>query len=224
MPTRGEGYQRAVGKEELALRVAEDFFRTVLGLEPLRINDRDENYTLGDFRFRGGTVECKGQPIDPDRYRQNFVEVFEAPDNKRGYHLAGFDQVAGYLGATSAELEGMMVAERRADYGGGSGPLGRIEHVSVSITSMTNSLYVVYVNSGAGHLYLYSSRELVALIANRVRAGGLMRGLGDSNDDTFAVMVPLPDYRWKRTEGEWHWTGAGEEEPAIESVRNQLSP
>ncbi|MDZ4179909.1 MAG: hypothetical protein U1E29_11880 [Coriobacteriia bacterium] len=204
------------------MQVADDFFQQVMGLAQERITDREENYRFGDLRFPGGTVECKGQPIDPAKYPQNFVEVFEAPGNLQEYHLGGFEQVAEYLGADPAEFENVMVAERRSGYGGGEAQLGWFDHVSVSIASMVGSEYVVYVNSRAGHLYLYVSDDLIQLIADEVMAGGLMRGAGMSNDDTFAVKIPLSRMRWRRGDGIWAWTGDDGLEAAVSDVRTVL--
>ena len=59
--TRAEGYRRSAGKEEPALRLAEQFLHDVFGVDVERIVDRDENYHQGDLRLRssGATVEVK---------------------------------------------------------------------------------------------------------------------------------------------------------------------
>jgi hypothetical protein len=90
--TRSEGYRRGVPKEEAALQVVESFFERELSVRLERITNREENYRQGDFRVNGSkaTIECKRQPIDPVRYPQNFVEVFETTSNPR--HEGGSDE------------------------------------------------------------------------------------------------------------------------------------
>lgn len=221
MVSRSEGYRRSAGKEALALDVAGLFFGTVVGAHLEVIADRDANNTLGDFRASSGaTIECKSQPIDPIKYPQNFVEVFETTQNDQ--HRSGLAAVADLLGMTVDELADVpvwMSKQRRTV------SLGRPERVSVSIRSISAAAATVYVNPlmGGRHVYVYERDELMTAIKNAV-SHGLIRGAGNSNEDTFAVRVPLADRRWSRGDDfVWHWHGVGVELDAIESLRTRLS-
>jgi hypothetical protein len=218
--SRSEGYRRSAGKEALALEVASLFFGTVVGARLEVIADKDANYSLGDFRASSGeTIECKSQPIDPIKYPQNFVEVFETTHNDQ--HRGGLADVAELLGMNVDQLADVpvwMSKQRRTV------PLGQPERVSVSIRSISASAATVYVNPlmGGRHLYVYDRDELMAAIKKAV-AQGLIRGAGNSNEDTFAVKIPLADCRWSRgADFVWHWHGVGVELDAIESLRSRL--
>jgi len=219
MVTRRTGYRLSVGKEEPALAAAEEFFERVVGVRVEHITDAQENYEFGDFRAPSGvTIECKGQPIDPAKYKQNFVEIFEVTENER--HRSGLTEVAGLLGLDSAQVERIPV---RIKGRGVPTPLGRPDFVSVSIRSMTTSGWTIYVNVKGGHIYLYGRNELMDHLRSAVPAG-LARGAGMSNEDTFAIFIPLADRRWNRDlDGSWKWTGNGSESRAVDSVRSSLS-
>lgn len=201
--SRSDGYRLSIGKEELALDAFSAFWLDQGGSPLERITEAEENYLFGDFRIGASTtIEVKGQPIDPYRYSQNFVEVFELTNNPR--HVNGFTQLAQYLQVSEKVLSCIPVRTSN----GTTVPLGYQKHVSVSITSMTSARWIAYVNvaDGGTHLYLYESKELVDHIRRAVRKG-FIRGAGNSNDDTFAVFVPLPKHRWERREGLWSYEG-----------------
>jgi hypothetical protein len=219
MVTRRTGYRLSAGKEELALVAAEAFFEQVIGVRVERITDAQENYELGDFRAPSGvTIECKGQPINPSKYNQlNFVEIFEVTENER--HRGGLAIVAELLGFDLIDVERIPV---RMNGRGTPRLLGRPDFVSVSIKSMTTSGWTIYVNSKGGHVYLYERDEMMDLLKAAVPTG-LARGAGMSNEDTFAVFIPLADRRWSRDpQGLWNWTGSGDEAQAVTSVRESL--
>ena len=50
---------------------------------------------------------------------------------------------------------------------------------------------------------------------------GFVRGAGRSNEDTFAVFVPLPRLRWQRHDGNWEFRGDSQAESA-EAARTLL--
>jgi hypothetical protein len=221
MVTRSEGYRRSAGKEGIALEVAGLFFGKVVGTRLETIADKDENYMLGDFRApSGATIECKSQPIDPIKYPLNFVEVFETTHNDE--HSGGFATVADLLEMSEDELAAVpvwMPKQRR------SVRLGRPERVSVSICSIAGSAATIYVNPlmGGRHVYVYRRDELITAVKKAV-GQGLVRGAGNSNEDTFAVKVPLAGWRWSRGDDfVWHWQGVGVETDAVESLREQLA-
>lgn len=91
---------------------------------------------------------------------------------------------------------------------------------------MFGSAFTVYVNpgaSGVGYIYLYSSDEIVGAIRDAVERGGLRRGMGQSNDDTFAVLVPLANFRWSARAGQpWQYVGDGTETAALAALRTAL--
>ncbi|MEY4364745.1 MAG: hypothetical protein RLZZ305_89 [Actinomycetota bacterium] len=207
MVTRNEGYRRGAGKEQMSLAVLRGFLQEKIGCAGEEISGPDDNYRSGDLVFPSGrTVECKGQPIDPDRYSQNFVEVFEQTSNDR--HLGGFARVAELLDITTAELARASVRFR-----GRSVHVGEPDRVSVSITSIAAASFTAYVNhtDGGKHIYVYERDELMSHIRSGVRKG-MVRGAGNSNEDTFAVFVPLARMRWTRRDGKWV-PGGEEKEP-----------
>jgi hypothetical protein len=220
MVSRSEGYRRGASKEGLALEVFAAFAMRKLRVRLLQISDAEENYRYGDFRSpSGATVECKGQPIDPQRYPLNFVEVFEVTGNDR--HRGGFEDLADLLAMRPEQLADVQVEDRtmRSTY-----PLGCPDRVSVSIRSIAQSQYTAYVNyqDGGRHIYLYSRDELMHHILSECRRG-FLRGAGRSNEDTFAVKVPLAEARWWRTQGNyWEFGGHGREAGFIRDVQAVL--
>jgi hypothetical protein len=217
--SRAEGYRRAAGKERLALAVVAEFFRVVIGVEFEVIADQDENYRLGDFRSAAGvTMECKGQPIDPFRYRQNFVEVFEKTD--RPDHAQGFSEAAHLLGLTPQQLAEVRVTQRD----GTKVTLDRLPCLSASVHSLFTAPLTTYVNyqNGGKWIYLYDRQELTSHIKKAVRRG-LRRGIGNSNEDTFSVFVPISSKRWQRVNGAWQWVGGGTSERAVAHLRAVLN-
>jgi hypothetical protein len=218
--SRSEGYRRGAGKERLALDIAAEFFGGGIGIELIEIDDPDENYLLGDWRSPSGeTIECKGQPIDPTRYPLNFVEIFEVTENPR--HRGGFEDLAELLGIPPTLLEEVTVTlpDRSA------ARLGRPPYVSISVRSIYRSAFTVYVNylDGGRWIYVYERGELTDRIAAAVRRGGLLRGAGKSNEDTFAVKLPIPRARWRRSaDFGWTWTGEGSEVDATSMLEQVL--
>lgn len=220
MVSRNEGYRRGAGKEAVAISILREFLRETAGNPGTVIDDPDENYLHGDLRFSPAvTLECKGQPIDPDRYPQNFVEVFETTRNPR--HSGGFAGVAGLLGLDEAALAAVTVRT-----GATTSALGVLPFVSTSITSIASSALTAYVNynDGGRHIYLYRRDEILGHLRRAVVGNGLVRGAGNSNEDTFAVFVPLPSMRWARRNGAWVATGETEERVARGVLADLLGP
>jgi hypothetical protein len=218
--TREEGYRRSRGKEQLGLAATRSFF-SQHGIEVTHITDADENFRHGDFRLpRGTTVEVKSQPIDPARYSQNFVEVMENTTAlERPHHADGFERTAALLEMSPEELARIRVRGPRDGWGG---PMGRLKYVSASLTSIAGSVATVYVNPEGGHLYLYSSGRLLRHVRCSARRG-LYLGMGMSNQDSFAVFVPVPDARWTRRNSVWLFSGTGDEAPILAAFRKLTS-
>jgi hypothetical protein len=202
--SRPEGYRLARGKEDVSLDVFRGFLMTEFGLDPAPIEGAEDNYRFGDFRLDASTtIEVKGQPIDPYRYEQNFVEIFEVTHNPM--HADGFSQLASHLQMSPKVLSCVSVRDVRAAT---RAPLGHQKRVSVSITSMTAARWTAYVNAldGGTHIYLYDQAELLGHIRRGVRRG-FVRGAGNSNEDTFGMFIPVPVNRWERRDGDWIYTG-----------------
>ena len=217
MVTRNEGYGRGAGKEELALAALRGFLKEKIGHHGDEITGYQDNYRLGDLSFPTGvTVECKGQPVDPARYPQNFVEVFEVTRND--LHLGGLARTAELLGMSAEDLTRTRVRAR-----GATGVVGNQQRVSVSISSIATAGFTAYVNymDGGRHIYVYERDELMGHIRTAARQG-FVRGAGNSNEDTFAVFVPLPAMRWARDGGRWVASGTGREDAALDLLRRTL--
>lgn len=217
MVSRSEGYRRAAGKEALALGCLRQLLQAKVGASGQEIAGYENNYRYGDLRFATGrTIECKGQPIDPDRYPNNFVEVFELTANSE--HEGGLERLASLLSMSMQELQQASVRFR-----GSKSSVGNPKLVSVSITSIASSAFTAYVNysSGGRHIYLYERDEIVQHI-RRASRRGFVRGAGNSNEDTFAVFVPIAEMRWKRSVTAWDWSGDGAEADAVGRLRTVL--
>ena len=218
--SRSEGYRRGAGKEEDGLRVTEEFFRSVVEISLERIDDPQENYEQGDFRSpNGGTLECKRQPIG--RYPRNFIEVCERTSGRNAAHLTGFEDLASVLAIDFGDLMQVGVNER-----GVRSAFGRPTAISVSVTSLLRAAYWVYVNPASSQrfLYIYRSRDLLDLVRKAVKADGLELGKGNSNDDTYAVLVPNPAWRWtSKHDADWRFSGEGSETTALHALRTSLA-
>lgn len=222
--SRAEGYRLGAPKEEAALACAEDFLARLLGLPPeavVRVEGAEANYLTGDLRLpSGATLEVKSQPIDPVKYAMNFVEVAEVTASRR--HADGFGVLASLLAVDVARVGLVSVVDYRSSPPS-SAPLGTPEFLSVSIRSMHHAVATIYVNPGAGHLYLYRRDEIVGLVQDDVLRHGLRRGQGRSNDATLAVMVRLPRWVfWRSAGGLWHYRGAGRATQELGMIRSVL--
>lgn len=223
--SRSDGYRRAQGKEEGGLAAAEHFFTSSIGVEMSRITGAQANYVRGDLESPAGvSVECKRQPIDPAKYKQNFVEVCEATTNPR--HVGGLQTLSEVLNVEPDRLGRVRWKLAKSSH---TGLLGNELHLSVSISTFRTAALVLYVNPtpGSGHIYVYDSDELLTLIRRRALTEGLVRGAGMSNVDTFAVFVPLPALRWTAvgTSTEirrWIFTGQGDGEASASHLRDKL--
>jgi hypothetical protein len=187
------------------------------------VTGADDNYRLGDFKVTSGrSIECKGQPIDPGRYPLNFVEVFEATVSTS--HALGFARVAELLAIPVEDLANAPIDDRRKTWPK-QRHLGQPPHVSVSIESIVASALTVYVNylDDGKHIYVYDSNDLTEMIRRAVRAVGFKRGMGQSNQDTFAVQVPIPESRWSRDSDRWEFSGPGDERQSLEHIHTELA-
>lgn len=219
--TRSEGYRRGAPKEAEGINVSEDFLNRLLGLEAgaiTRIDGADDNYRYGDLRLPNGkTLEVKRQPINPERYPMNFVEVGELTFNPR--HYGGATSLAHLLNIDTETLAKTMVKDFRSE-GHPSSPFGRPDHISVSLTSIAGSQATIYVNPDQGHLYIYRRDEIIDHVRRSVLNSNLRRGQGNSNDDGLAVLIPLPRWRFsKDKQGMWRFTGVGQ---SAEAEKNAL--
>lgn len=214
---RNEGYRKSAGKEQLSIAVLQEFFQDKLGHRGSLIDGQEDNYRLGDLRFpRGATIECKGQPIDPVRYKQNFVELFEATRND--LHLGGLQRFADLLHLNVSE-----VSRAKVRFRGSTTEVGELPRVSVSITSMVSAAFTAYVNyiSGGQHIYVYERNEILSHIRTGF-SGGLVRGAGNSNEDTYAVFIPLAEMRWSRVREGWAASGSEPESAALSRFADAL--
>ncbi len=195
--SRSEGYRLGVPKEAAGIEMARDYFASTWGAGVMEILGAEDNYRQGDLRL-SLTVEVKRQPIDPERYERNFVEVFEETDNPR--HEGGLDELAQLLGMPVAALERATVRDHRDQT---TKWLGKLPRVSVSVRSMMTAAFTVYVNPENGWLALYTRSELLNLLRHAIWEQGFVRGAGRSNADTFAVYVPYPLCLRRLVEGRW---------------------
>lgn len=221
--SRSDGYRYGRGKGEAGVQVVQGFLRTELDVPTDEITGREDNYRSGDLRAPSGqTLEVKRQDIDPRRYPQNFIEVFELTSGANPDHAAGFQTLAQLLDLGTDRLSQVTVHDRRAR---ARGPLGEPPAVSVSIQSIVGSSFTAYVNPGTrgpAHLYLYDVAEIVAYI-RRVAPRGFDRGLGRANNDTCSVFVPLAANRWSaETDGPWVYTGDRDEAIEVARIRGEL--
>ena len=220
MVSRSEGYQNAAGVEKIALDAFRLFAASALNWSLTDIYDAERNYLEGDFEIKSGfTIECKGQPIDPVRYPKNFVELFEVTRNPR--HEGGLEVVAKLLGLSNEDLQSLRVYNAKTKK---SGMVGKEPLVSVSIRSIWKAAFSGYINyeRGGRHVYLYSGAEIQDHIRAAVKEG-LVRGAGRSNEDTFAVKIPLARHRWERKASCWDYRGDGTAEELRELQRLGLN-
>ena len=217
MVSRSEGYRRGAGKEQLSIDVLQEFLRDKLGRCGVVIDGQEDNYRHGDLRFPcGTTIECKGQPIDPFRYEQNFVELFESTQSDR--HLGGLQRFADLL-----HLELSDIIHAKVRFRGSIAQVGELKRVSVSITSMESAAFTAYVNymNGGQHIYIYERDEILSNIRSGLKKG-LVRGAGNSNEDTYAVFIPLPRMRWARNKERWAASGSESEIASISRLADAL--
>lgn len=218
MVSRSEGYRRGAGKEELSIEILQKFLHSKIGESGNLIQTADENYRLGDLVFPSGvTIECKGQPIDPTKYPNNFVEVFEVTENP--LHGEGFRNLGEMLRVTPDKLVDLTV-----NCNGQISPLGYQPCLSVSVLSVHNAAYTAYVNyqQGGRYIYLYQQAEITKLV-RAATLRGLWRGAGNSNEDTYAVFIPIADMRWARSGSAWIYEGAGSETEELRLLKDRVT-
>ena len=211
--SRSDGYRRAQGKEGPGLDSLEALMLRTVGVPLRRIEDANENYHRGDFEAPSGeTIECKRQPIDPGRYPKNFVEVCEATRNPR--HESGYTELASILDLDARPRVDLFWSAPRTS---SAYRLDAEPRLSVSIHTFVSAALVGYVNPER-HIYLYRSRDLIGAIRQAAASGPMVRGAGNSNADTFAVFVPVADWRWTMRGPNWTYVGPGREPDAIQGI------
>lgn len=221
--TPDEGYRRSAGKEEAGIEVVKHFLWCVIGLGAEDIEDPLENYHHGDLRVGTTTIECKTQPINPEKYTTNFIEVFKDMGAlSKEKHREGFETTARILGMTIEALTRALVVdcrERRRP----KRPLGNMEYTNASLQSIGGSAMTIYANPDPVRtfLYLYSRQHIIGYIRREVQTQGLFRALGNSDDDTFGVLIPVSPARWRRTGNNWIYLGEGIE--PIATVKSLLT-
>lgn len=220
MITRADGYRRSAGKEEKGILVAVNFLSHVLGVNVELISDKHANYSQGDLLTENRkSIEVKTQPINPIKFKYNFVELFEITDKPE--HSAGFRRVADILEMTLEKLASVAVRLRN----GQIESLTHLANVSVSIESFNRSIFVVYVNpyDANKYIYVYEKSFLKHHITDAVLKKGLVRGAGNSNVDTFAVYVPYPPAIWRHTDVTgWKYAGSEREHDVMRSLTECL--
>ncbi len=221
MTSRKEGYRRGRPKEQGGIDLVMLCCREVLGLDPDPIESAEENRLCGDLRVHG-SAEVKRQPIDPCRYRRNYVEVLEDTSaGRRAYHRDGLSVTASILSLSVGEFADCEYTDRRCL--GRSGPyrLGHLEYVSASMRSMAGSSLTIYANPENGFVFFYSRSFLLGTVRNEVLQGSLTRGMGQANDDTFGVLVPNSNARWQQTDDAWVFRGSGS--APVDRIRKMFS-
>lgn len=201
--SKSESYRRSGGKEKAALDVARRFFAEVVGLEPEVVTDKWENILFGDLRFPSGQyAECKGQPVDPYKYDKNFVEVCERTGNPE--LVGGMGSLSSLLGIPINDLAATRVwspSDRTWS------EFGYHQFLHNSLESISRSRVTLYVNSQAGHVYAYGRNEVLRSVSSSVSSSGLLLGAGNSHEDTYGALVPLPVMRWESRGGDWEYFG-----------------
>lgn len=218
--TRSEGYRRSRGKEERTLCVVRSCMREVLGIDPGFIRDPERNRTEGDIDCGSTTAECKGQPIDPDAYRNNFVEVMEdTTSTRKAVHRDGFARTSQILGLDPSRLAACFYTDRRTS---SRRRVDALAYVSCSLESIAGSEITIYANSDPKRtfVYFYSREYLIAQIHDAVTRNRMCRGAGNSNQDTFGVFVPNSPARWQQRNGAWGYVGPGS--PPLDRLRHLL--
>jgi hypothetical protein len=217
--SRNDGYRASAGKEEGGLLAVEDFFRKVVDVPLRRILEPAENYSHGDFRSPNGkTLECKRQPIGS--YNRNFIEVCERTSGTNTAHLGGFETLATVLSVSREELSDANVTQKGAKF-----QFGEPAAISVSISSLLQSSFWIYVNPDprGRFVYVYRAADLLSLIRVAILGAGLELGKGNSNDDTYAVLVPNPAWRWSAAANEpWSFCGERGERQPVEELQRSL--
>lgn len=201
--SKSESYRRSGGKEQAALSVARRFFSEVVGLDTEVVTDKWENILCGDLRFPSGLyAECKGQPVDPDRYDKNFVEVCERTANPE--LVGGMGSLSSLLGIPMDALAATRVwspSDRTWSQ------FGYHDLLHNSLESISASRVTLYVNHEKGHVYAYGRNEIVRTVSSSVRDNGMLVGAGNSHEDTFGALVPLPRMRWVLGPSGWEYFG-----------------
>jgi hypothetical protein len=218
MVSRNEGYLRGAGKEQLSTGILQEFLRDKIGQSGEVIRTARDNYERGDLRFpSGATIECKGQPIDPTRYKYNFVEVFEITNNP--LHSDGFRNLGEVLRIAPDQLSNLTVT-----YKGVTSQLGHPPCLSLSVLSIHNATFTAYVNyqQGGRYIYLYRQTEITSYL-RAATLRGLRRGAGNSNEDTFAVLIPIASMRWVRRGKAWMYGGTGSESEHLRILQRQVT-
>jgi hypothetical protein len=209
--TRTEGYKLGVSKEQGALDVFTDFMSQKLNIDAEFITDKTENWKSGDFKLSNGKyIEVKGQPVDPEKYPVNFIEIGEVTD--KPYHANGYKVLEDILKLSSPLSDVKVFDKPKSSYY----KLGEPYALSVSIASMGNNTTYAYVNQTKEIVYLYTAKTLLNLIRESLVKRGIVKGAGKSNEDTLGLFVPNATAIWKKINGEWKFIGSGSETAILE--------
>ena len=144
------------------------------------------------------------------------MEVCETTQNPR--HEGGYAELASILDVDAAPRVDLFWSPPRTS---SAYRLDAERRPSISIHTFVSAAIVGYVNPEQ-HIYLYRSRDLLGAIRRAVASGPMVRGAGNSNADTFAVFVPVADWRWAKLGTSWAYGGPGREPDAIDGVRAAL--
>ncbi|MEQ1933167.1 MAG: hypothetical protein ABL962_04725 [Fimbriimonadaceae bacterium] len=224
---RAAKYRAGHGKEEIAINLAQDFLRSVLGVESGFVEDAQLNYECGDLRCGEKWVEVKGQGINPQKYDQNYVEIFEGPLPSTKH--SDFAELAASLKIDEDVLSRVLFTPYTMINGRKRAVsrecLGQIQPVSISITNFLKTSAVIYANNwieGLRYLCVYDSTDLFQQCREAILNNLLTRGRGLSNFVTYAVNIPYSDMIWLIEDDVWTYSGH-DEALAIAEVKSLLA-
>jgi hypothetical protein len=179
--TRSEGYrdQRRQNRGRQGQEIAKDWLSRVLNETWTEILS-DDNYFKGDLmNDRGHRVEVKTQPIS-QRYKRNFVEVFEETSGYNKDHLNGLHQLATLFNIDPKVLQYNI-------------PDCDFTSLSFSLEPLRSTTPFLYINCDTGLIALYSAQELLSSVREQLLIPrACQKGRGNSNEDTYSVFVKWP--------------------------------
>ena len=187
--SRSSGYADPNRKRtgEQGQSMVQQWLNSTTGRTWTEIKD-ERNYFWGDLEDNlGNSVEVKTQPINTHKYDFNFIEIFEETHGSNIAHLDGLQQLSSLLDIDCNTLRKSI-------------PITNFYSISVSLEPLRNDVPFIYVNNRTGQLVIYSAHTLRQLVREQILMKRVRRGMGDSNEDTFAVLVNYPPVDFNATQ------------------------